>query len=200
MTKAKSILIFMFMIEASLVLSGCKDDGKTSNVIENLPDDGVYSATEGGGGSYKDRIHGFFSVEPPPGFKIKERLDKTTIPFEGGFPLLPRSWVDFKRGGATIGAIARKTYEQDVEKDFDFVKNELKGRGAKVLLDRYVTIDGVKGGEYIVEVSGSQFHGIKYIKHGLDHSLSLGGSPRDYRRYQKDFLDFVRSYRSIKPE
>jgi len=195
---------FVLIVVVVMGLVGCKEDQSDSSTLDNLPADGVYSTPEGSGGSYTDPIHGFFLVAPPSGFKIKERLDKTTIPVKEGFPHageeLPRSWVDFKSGGATIGAIARKTYQQDIEVDFNFVKNELKGRGAKIILDRYITIDGVKGGEYIVEVSGLRFHCIKYIKHDLDHSLSLGGSPRDYRRYQKNFLDFVHSYRSIKPE
>lgn len=203
MTEAKLMLMFLLMMETSLFLSGCKDDGKASNVIENLPADGVYSTTEESKGSYKDPIHGFFSVEPPSGFQAKERLDKTIFNVTEGSHAgeeLACSWVDFKRSGATIGAIARKTYEQNIEKDFNSVKNKLKEHGAKMLLDRYVTIDSVKGGEFIVRAKDFQFHGINYIKHGLNHSLTLGGSPRDYNRYQKDFLDFVRSYRSIKPE
>lgn len=172
-----------------------------SGVIDAVPSDGVYSETAGAGGSYEDPFHGFFVVEPPRGFKIEERRDKITIVIQPARPHageeLPRSWVDFKRGGATIGAIARKTYEQDIEKDFDFVKDEYKSRGARILLDRYVTIDGVKGGEYIIEVNGLWFHGIKYKKYGIDHSLTLGGRPREFRRFQKDFLFFARCYRSL---
>ena len=204
MMKWKMNIVFLAVLSGSLLLTGCKGEKKDLNVIDNLPQDGIYSKTEGTGGSYKDPIHGFFIVEPPAGFKIVERRDKTTITVQPDRPhageKLPRSWIQFKRGGTEIGAITRKTYTEDIETDFDFVIKQMKNKGAKVLLTRYVTIDGVKGGEYIVKVKDFQFHGIKYKKHGLDHSLSLGGTPRDYSRYQKEFLDFARSYRSLKPE
>lgn len=191
---------FLIVLCNLLVFTSCK---KAPNVIDNLPQNGVYSNVEGMGGSYKDPIHGFFVVEPPVGFEIVERRDKKTVTIETGRPRageeVPRSWIQFNKSNVEIGAIARQTWT-DFDTDFKFVMDSFENKGAKIQFKRYITIDGVKGGEYIVEISGIMFHGIKYKKHGLDHSLSLGGSPREYRRYQNEFLSFARSYRSIKSE
>jgi len=174
---------------------------KAFDLVSNLPQDGDYSTIEKNGGSYKDPIHGFFTLEPPAGFKIKARYDKTTITVQPGRPhageKLPRSWVQFNCGKADIGVIARKTYTPDIETDFKYVVNLLSNKGAKVLLKRYITIDGEKGGEYFVKISGVLLHGIKYKKNGIDHAITLTVPPRYYQRYQKQFLDLVRSYRSL---
>lgn len=203
MMKCRIRIIFLAILGCLMVFAGCKQNSAETYSIDDLPQDGVYSETEGEGGSYKDPIHSFFVVEPPAGFIIEEKFDKATLTVQPGRPRagekIPRSWIQFKHSNIQIGVIARETWG-DLETDFNYTLDLFKAKGAKIQMERYVTIDGVKGGESILTIQGMLFHSVKYKKYGLDHSISISGPLRDCQRYQKQFIDFLRAYRGLKLE
>ena len=104
----------------------------------------------------------------------------------------------FKRGQAQISAIARET-ESGFKEDFEHVLRQLRRAGAVVERQRFVTIDGVEGGEVVYSVQGLWVVNVKYKKHGLDHSLMLGCPSPDFLANLDTFLSCANSYRSVQP-
>ena len=169
-------------------------------VTERLPSDGLYEAAGDTAGSYVDPIHGFFRVEAPSGWDADVRRDKASLKLAPDGPakgrVVRRSWVEFKRGKAEISAIARET-ESGFKEDFEYVLRGLRGAGAAVQRQRFVTIDGVEGGEVVYSMRGLWVVNVKYKKHGLDHSLVLGCPGPDFLANLDAFLSFAHSYRSL---
>ena len=167
------------------------------------PADGVYSRHIGRGGEYTDAIHGFFQVQPPDGFRIREDRTRTTIALDGGprrGSTVPCSRIRFSSGEAQIAAIVRRSYGGDIETDFQIVLRNYRSAGARILRTRGVTIDGVSGREAVAEAAGSQVLLVKFKKHGLDHALTLSAPLSAFARYEGAFVDFLRSYKSISPD
>ena len=165
----------------------------------DLPTDGVYSKDIGSGGSYKDPIHGFFEVELPKGFKIEENRERSTITLDDG-SIVPCSRIKFKSDKATIAVIIRKTFKGTIEEDSAVMVRNIRSTGAKIVSERFVTIDGSKGFEAGVFGGGYRLLLVKYKKHELDHAITISCSPDDFSSLQKEFTDFLCSYRSLKSE
>jgi len=182
-------------------------DEKDLNAIDYLPQDGVYSARQGKGGSYQDPINGYFEVQPPAGFKIKERRDKGEYTITDGSShvgeVVPRSFIQFifPKEKAFIAVNARKTFVT-IERDFEFLLKGFPRRfpGIKIHRSRFVTIDGVKGMEVFASWHREQMLIVKYKKYGLDHAITINCDVADFPKFQESFLSFLRSYRSLKPE
>jgi predicted Zn finger-like uncharacterized protein len=171
-----------------------------------LPTDGVYSTDAGSGGSYKDPINGFFVVQAPSGFEIKERLDKTKFVIHEGSShvgeTVPASFIQFIYANKTFIAVtARKTFTT-IEHDFDAVLDGLptKFSGIKIHRHRFVTIDGVKGGEVFASLRGQKLLMVKYKKYGLDHTITINCDDTDFPKFEDKFVAFLCSYRSLKSE
>jgi len=176
------------------------------NAIDYLPQDGVYSASQGKGGSYKDPINGFFVVQAPAGFEIKKRLDKTKFVINEGSShvgeTVPQSFIQFIYANKIfIAVIARKTFTT-IEHDFDAALDGLpkKFSGIKIHRDRFVTIDGVKGGEVLASWRGQKLLIVKYKKYGLDHAITVNCDEGDFPKFEDKFVAFLRSYRSLESE
>jgi len=195
---------YLFCIIATVILSmipscGGKSSDIAQKVIKILPDDGVYSDPVGAGGEYQDPIHGFFSVTTPSGFRITEKRDKSTFevvegPFAG--ETVRRSWVQFRSGDLDIGVIARET-ATSLEEDFRIVVEGLRKAGVKIYRERFVTIDGAKGGELLGSIKGIMMLTVKYKKDGLDHAITITAPERKFGDNSEIFMDFLRSYRSL---
>jgi ankyrin repeat protein len=173
--------------------------GKQPKTSADLPTDGVYSKDVGSGGSYKDSIHGFFEAEPPKGFKIVEDRNRTTTTLDDGTSV-PCSRITFQSDNAKIAVVTRKTFKGTIEEDSKIAVNNLRSAGAKIATERFVTIDGSKGIEVSAVAGGYRLLLVKYKKHGLDHAITMSCSPADFPKHQKEFTDFLRSYRSLKSE
>jgi hypothetical protein len=181
-----------------------EQQGKLS--VGSLPEDGIYSNPQGSGGNYKDPINGFFVVQAPAGFEIKERLDKTKFVINEGSShigeTVPSSFIQFIYANKTFVAVtARKTFTT-IEHDFDTVLDELpkKFSGIKIHRHRFVTIDGVKGGEVFASLRGQKLLMVKYKKYGLDHAITINCDDADFPKFEDKFVAFLRSYRSLKSE
>jgi predicted Zn finger-like uncharacterized protein len=170
--------------------------GNQPKTSADLPTDGVYSKDAGSGGSYKDSIHGFFEVEPPKGFKIVEDRNKTTTTLDDG-TLVSCSRIAFQSDNARIAVVTRKTFKGTIEEDLKVVLYNYRSAGAKIATERFVTIDGSKGAEVGAVAGGYRLLLVKYKKHGLDHAITMSCSPADFPKHQKEFTDFLRSYRSL---
>ena len=72
-----------------------------------------------------------------------------------------------------------------------------RSAGAEIRTERFVTIDGTKGAEVCAVAGGYRLLLVKYKKHGLDHAITMSCSPADFPKHQKEFTDFLRSYRSL---
>lgn len=171
-----------------------------------LPADGVYSTDAGTGGSYKDPINGYFEVQPPVGFRVRERRDKSKFTITSGSShvgeVVPSSFIQFiSPKKVYIAVTARKTFTT-IEHDFEFVLNGLPKRfsGIRIHRSRFVTIDGVKGGEILASWHTQQMLMVKYKKHGLDHTITINCDAADFSKFQVEFLSFLRSYRSLQPK
>jgi hypothetical protein len=180
--------------------------GNQPKTSAGLPADGVYSKDAGRGGSYKDPINGFFVVQAPAGFEIKERFDKTKFVINEGSShigeTVPASFIQFVYANKTFIAVtARKTFTT-IEHDFDAVLDGLpkKFPGIKIDSTRFITIDGVKGGEILASLSGQKLLMVKYKKYGLDHSININCDEADFPKFEDKFVAFLRSYRSLKSE
>jgi len=165
----------------------------------DLPTDGVYSRDTGSGGSYKDSIHGFFEVEPPKGFKIVEDRNRTTTTLDDGTSV-PCSRITFQSDNSKIAVITRKSFRGTIEEDIKVVLHNYRSSGAMIGTERFVTIDGTKGAEIGAVAAGYRLLLVKYKKHGLDHAITMSCSPSDFTKHQKEFTDFLRSYRSLQSE
>lgn len=190
-------------VSEDLVINSAVKGTVAHEIINNLPKDGIYSHHLEDKSTYKDPLHGFFMAQAPAGFRIDVKRNKMTVTVQPGRPRagekVQRSWINFKQRNIEIGVIARETWSE-LEDDFNMTIDLYKNKGLEILLKRYVMIDGVKGGEYIFKNNRIFFHGIKYKKHGLDHSIScFSSSPRGYQKYQKQCINFLRSYRGLKP-
>ncbi len=174
------------------------------SVIGLLPADGIYTASAGSGGSYRDPIHGFFECEPPPGFKIRERRDKASLTIAAGNPrageTIPRSWVELRRGDFYVSVIARKTFATTIEEDFEFVLKGLEDFGATIHRSRFVTVDGVKAGECLYSIRGMVVLLLKYKKNGLDHAFTVECPLGEFVGWHEELLAFLRSYTSLQPK
>lgn len=205
MTKFKLSLTLLTGLCCLLILDGCKAKGKRNQeVLDILPEDGVYSLTEGKGGPYKDRINGYFEVQVPAGFRIRERRDKSEFTITDGSShvgeVVPASFIQFISGEkAYIAVTARKTFTM-IEHDFESVLNELptKFTGIRVHRSRFVTIDGAKGGEVLASWRGQTMLMVKYKKYGLDHGISMNCSTTEAARLFPVFVAFLQSYRGLR--
>jgi hypothetical protein len=185
----------------SLLLAACGPS--TESALELLPQDSTYSAPAGSGGSYKDPIHQFFQAQDPRTWSISVRLDKAELGLAADGPgkgrVVRRSWIQFRRGNAEIGAIAREPLS-GLEEDAESVSQEFREKGAKIRSERPVTIDGVEGREVLLSIRDIWHLILEYEKDGLDHSLSLSCPSGEFPTHLEDFVAFARSYRSLQPE
>lgn len=186
--------------------SGVLAERQEKSSVGLLPEDGIYSDPQGSGGSYEDPINGFFVVQAPSGFKIKKRLDKTKFLIKEGSShvgeIVPQSFIQFIYANKVFVAVtARKTFTT-IEHDFDVVLEGLPKRfsGIKIERHRFVTIDGVKGGEALASWRGQKLLMVKYKKHGLDHSITINCDVAGFPKFEDEFVAFLRSYRSLSPE
>jgi hypothetical protein len=166
-----------------------------------LPHDGVYSQPAGAGGSYRDPMNGYFEAQPPSGWQIIEKRDKGTFTFgpESTQPgrVAPRSWIVFRKAGAEIGVIARESFST-IERDFELVVKGYRERfGATVERNRFVTIDGAKGGEIVGSIKGMHILLVKYKKNGLDHAITMTCPAGEAASIFPEFERFLRSYRGL---
>jgi ankyrin repeat protein len=173
--------------------------GEQPKTSGDLPTDGVYSKDIGSGGRYKDTIHGFFEVEPPKGFKIVEDRNRTTTTLDDGTSV-PCSRITFQSDNAKIAVITRKFFRGTIEEDLKVVVYNYRSAGAEIRTERFVMIDGTKGAEVGAIAGGYRLLLVKYKKHGMDHAITMSCSPADFPKHQKEFTDFLRSYRSLKSE
>lgn len=141
-------------------------------------------------------VHGFFEVEPPKGFKIVEQRNRTTTRLDNG-TVVPCSRIRFQSDNAIIAVVTRKAFHGTIEEDLKVVLQKYRSVGAKIESTRFVTIDGIKGAEVRAIASGYRLMLVKYKKHGLDHAITKSCSPADFSKLQKEFADFLRSYRSL---
>lgn len=184
--------------------NGVLAERQEKSSVGSLPEDGIYSAPQGTGGSYKDPINGYFEVQPPAGFRIRERRDKSKFTITSGSPhvgeVVPQSFIQFifPKEKAFIAVITRKTFVT-IEQDFEFLLKGFPRRfpGIKINRSRFVTIDGVKGIEVFASWRGQKLFIVKYKKHGLDHSITINCDIADFPKFQDEFLAFLRSYHSI---
>lgn len=172
---------------------------KRPEVPATLDIDGVYSAVAGSGGSYKDRIHGFFEVEPPNGYRVEEQRSRTTTRLDNG-TVVPCSRIQFQSRNDRIAVVTRKTLRGNIDDDLPIVLHNYRLAGAKVERTRFVKIDGIRGAEVLATASGFRLMCVKYKKHGLDHAITMSCSPRNFPILKQEFVRFLQSYRSLQPQ
>lgn len=202
MMSQKSVIVFLAVLVFSLSITSCDGGKQKVKPTDVLPQNGIYSESEGTGGNYQDPIHRFFQVKPPPGYAIKEKRDRTTT-LDGGSSrgkIVPCTRTDFKSGKNTIGVVTRKTYHSVIEDNIKVVERNYRSAGVKIDRTRFITIDGVKGAEILAKAAPYQLLLIKYNKDGLDHAITISCSPRDFATFSEDFLPFLQSYRSVGTE
>lgn len=170
---------------------------QTLTPITPSPENMVYSTSKGHGVIYIDPMNGYFEFQQPERYKITVRKDKSTFHISEGShsgTTVANSYIMLESGSAQIIIIARRTYQS-----FDEAVQSLKrGLWKKISIERerLVTIDGEQALEVIGSAGGTKVFGIKYKKHGLDHSLMLT-CPRDsFQTCSKDFIDILRTYKS----
>ncbi|OHB72478.1 MAG: hypothetical protein A2V70_14410 [Planctomycetes bacterium RBG_13_63_9] len=174
---------------------------ETKQPTDWLPADGIYSAAEGSGGSYRDPIHGFFELQPPAGFQIVEKRDKSRLAITqgpGAGTTVPRSWIVLRAENTDIGVIARTTFSP-FEDDFQVVLNGLREKLGSAAIDRhrFITIDGVKGGEILATAQNMRILAIKYKKGGLDHAITITCPAAEFPKRAETFVGLLRSYRGL---
>ena len=160
----------------------------------------VYGDGPGKGGGYRDKVHGFFVVEPP-GERI---VEDDAVPFmelideDEDKRTVECSRVAFGLGSGTIRVVARRTFQDTVD---DEVLNETlqlvqeNFEDADIQAKRFVEIDGVRGAEVLVAVRGVQVHAVKYKKYRLDHAITLACPAADYASLSERFFAFLATYR-----
>lgn len=209
-TRAQTWGFILFMLfGVPLLRTMCNSSGRRATSSQHEPmattamvaQGGVYSETRGTGGDYRDPMNGYFQVQPPADWQIVEKRDKGTFTFglESAHPgrVAPRSWIVFRRDHAEIGVIARESY-RSIEEDFPLVLKGYRERfGGNVKDSRFITIDGVKGGEVLASIKGMQVLLVKYKKNGLDHAITMTCPLSDSRKFAPEFEQFLRSYRSL---
>lgn len=173
---------------------------KLWKMVIELPENGIYSATAGSGGSYTEPIHSFFSVDPPKGYSIGADRNHTTTRLDNG-TVVPRSRIHFSSGRASIEVVTRKTFRGTIDDDLQVVLRNYRSAGVRIERTRFVTIDGVRGAEVLAREGNYQLILVKYKKHGLDHAITMRyHPPRKLSRSKGEFVSFLRSYRSLKPK
>jgi hypothetical protein len=183
------------------------NNSNSETIAKNtLPSDAIYSNSRGSGGNYKDSINGYFEVQPPTGFQIREIREKNKFTIEAGSShigeVVPKSFIQFvyeEKG--FIAVIARKTFNT-IEEDFEVISNELpkKYPGVMIHSSRFVTIDEAKGWEVFASWHGQKFLVVKYKKYGLDHTITINCDDADFPKFEDKFIAFLRSYRSLEPK
>jgi hypothetical protein len=174
-------------------------------LINSLPADGIYNDPNSRG-NYKDPVNGYFEVQPPVGFQIKERRDKSKFTVTAGSShvgeIVPQSFIQFisTNKKAFIVIIARKTFVT-IEQDFESLLANFpkKFPGIKISRSRVITIDGVKGIEIIGSLRGQKLFAVKYKKHGLDHSITMNCDIADFQNLENEITKLLCSYRSLNP-
>lgn len=166
-----------------------------------LPEDGVYSAVQGSGGRYRDPIHGFFELQPPAGFEVIERREKSQLAITVGphaGRTVPRSWIAFRKGNVEIAVISRTTFSPFAG-DFQVVLTALREKLGSAAIDRhrFITIDGARGGEILATAQNMRILMIKYKKGTLDHAITITCPVAEFPEHASTFGGLLRSYRGL---
>lgn len=191
---------------------------KIDRVWKNLPAFGNYQSFPKGiandmDPNYVDPVHGFFIVSIPSGWKPIPKLDNTTARIESGpkeGTIVPASRITFDLDkSASVSVLVRETFQNELEKE-EMISmlqkardkfNESVGRSTMPYRYRWSDINGVKAFEGMIFVdNGKGFgHFVKFKKDGLDHTITFVCDKRGYANNQKEFITFLKTYKSVHP-